>query len=315
MYYWLLKYVTITSGHGEYQNLNQLQTFFNPVAKSTKIPVYMQSKKFTLIYVLFPLLFGGALLTSFSNNPPNGRTGAPSDGQCTDCHSAGNPLGLDGTLTIDGFPDDITPGETYPITVTARNDNGLAQRNGFQAVFLDGDDNNSGDIIVAGSNPTTESSNGREYVEHRPSVDFADNIVSWSFDWVAPDDVGSEVTLYVASIIGSGTAGNGSDLLVEENSTGTIMTPTATHDLIDLADIAIYPNPASDRFTVELTGSLDTEIDLTLVSVTGKSVFQQQNAVRGNNRLDISVAGLPAGIYFLNVKSEKGNLTKRVVVQ
>lgn len=275
----------------------------------------MQSKKITLLYFLFPMLFAGAFLSSFSSDPPNAKTGAPGEGHCTDCHATGNPLGLDGSLTIEGFPSDITPGETYPITIIARNDNGLAQRNGFQAVFLDGDDNNSGDIIASGTNPTTDSENGREYVEHRPAINFMDNMVAWSFDWVAPEEVGAEVTLYVASIIGSGNSGNGNDLLVEESSTATIMAPTATHDLIGLKDVTVYPNPVSDYLTIELNGPANAAIDLNLVSLTGQSVYQQQNAMSGADRLEIPVAGLSAGIYFLNVITEGNNLTKRVVVQ
>jgi len=275
----------------------------------------MQSKKFTLIYCLFIILLGGAFLTSFSSDPPPGRSGAPGDGLCTDCHATGNPLGLDGELTIDGFPEDITPGETYTITITARNENGLAQRNGFQAVILDSDDNNSGDIIASG-NPDTETFNGREYVEHRPAVDFVDNMVSWDFDWVAPDDaMGEQVTLYVASIIGSGTNGNGSDLLVQESSTATIMITSATHDLKELANISVFPNPATEQFTVEIEGTINGAVDLNLVSVTGKSVYHQQHSVLNNSRIEVPVAGLAAGIYFLNIKSADEVVTKRVVVQ
>lgn len=274
----------------------------------------MRFQKFTFIYLLLSILVVGAFF-SFSSNPPNGRSGAPGDGLCTDCHSPGNPLGLDGELILTGFPTAVAPGQTYSISVVVRNDNGIAQRNGFQAVILDESNNNIGDITTSGGNPTTETSgNGREYVEHNPAIDFADNEVEWTFDWTAPDgNVGEEVTLYIASIVGNGGSGNSNDLFLQDNFTTIIDEAVATDDLEGIAKINVFPNPARDFFTLELEGPISENVNIRLMSATGQLVYVQKD-LSLTSKTEIPVANLADGIYFLQINGETATTVRRVVV-
>lgn len=275
----------------------------------------MQFKKFTFIYFMFGVLAVGTLFTAFSSNPPNGRTGAPGDGLCTDCHSPGNPLGLDGEFSLSGFPAVINPGETYSISVVVRNNNGMAQRNGFQAVVLNEANNNIGDLTTSGGNPTTETDgNGREYVEHRPAIDFANNEVNWTFDWTAPENnIGEEVTLYVGSIVGSGTAGNGQDLFIQDNFSATIQEVTSTDDLEGMAKIDVFPNPASQFFTLKLDGPANEKVNIRLMNVTGQMVYAQMDLPL-RSTTEIPVADLPRGMYFLEIKGATASTTRRIIV-
>ena len=275
----------------------------------------MKFNKFTIIYFFFGMLGIGTIL-SFSSNPPNAHTGAPGDGFCTECHNPSNPLGLDGEFSLSGFPTVINPGETYSISVVVRNNNGLAQRNGFQAVILDGSANNIGDITTTGGNPATETdSNGREYVEHRPAIDFANNEVNWTFNWTAPDgNIGEEVTLYVASIVGSGTAGNSNDLFINDNFTATIEEPVATDDLETVAKIDVFPNPATEFFTLQLEGLVSENVNVRLLTPTGQMVYSQTD-LSLNSTTEIPVANLSAGIYFLQINSETATTVRRVMIE
>ena len=275
----------------------------------------MKFKKFTFIYFLLSVLLVGTIM-SFSSNPPDGRTGAPGEGACTDCHNPSNPLGLDGEFSLTGFPNLIAPGQTYTISVVVRNNNGMAQRNGFQAVMLDESNNNIGDFITSGSNnPTTQTAtSGREYVEHNPAIDFANNEVNWTFDWTAPDgNVGEEVTLYVGSIVGSGNAGNSNDLFIQDNFTATIDEAVATDDLEGIAKIDIFPNPAKDFFTLQLEGPVSERVAIRLMNATGQLVYTQTDLSLSSNT-EIPVANLVGGIYFLQINSETATTVRRVVV-
>lgn len=139
---------------------------------------------------------------SFSSNPPNGKTGAPGDGLCTDCHNTGAPL--QNIMTIENLPNNVIAGTQYNLKVRILNLNGNSTRAGFQAVILDDTNkNNFGDISVASTNPTATVSGAREYVEHNPAQNFngaAD--VSWDFVWTAPSGpIGQTATIYAAGII------------------------------------------------------------------------------------------------------------------
>ena len=70
----------------------------------------------------------------------------------------------------------------------------------------------------------------------------------------------------------------------------------------------IYPNPASDILTIA------TELRVKEVSIHdiyGRVVRQQVNETTGQQVVD--VADLEAGVYFVNIKTENGNIVKRFV--
>ena len=184
--------------------------------------------KLTWVYSAF---WGAMILFTFlgwSGNPPDGRTGAPGDGLCTDCHTPGNPNGYDGGITIQNFPSTINAGQTYNLTALVSNPNGLASVAGFQAVVLDSGNQNAGDIVAPGNPSSTTTGNGREYVEHNPSLAFpGSNQVTWNFDWTAPSGPnGENITIYAAGNIASGSNGNSEDLIVTTSASGTLMGAT-----------------------------------------------------------------------------------------
>jgi hypothetical protein len=75
------------------------------------------------------------------------------------------------------------------------------------------------------------------------------------------------------------------------------------------ADLLVYPNPANDFLTVN--GSDIKNAAVTLTDMIGKTVFQSQMT---NGKLKIDVSSFPKGIYFLQVQSEKGMITRKVNV-
>lgn len=271
----------------------------------------MKFKKFTFIYFLFSVLAIGTIFMSFSGNPPNGRTGAPGEGLCTDCHAPS--AALDGELTITGFPTFVAPGSTYEITVVVRNSNGNAQRNGFQAVVLDASDNNIG-ALTAGASQRTETANFRQYVEHAPAVDFANNEVEWTFEWTAPEGgQGEAATLYIGAIVADGSGGNSGDLFIQNSFSTTIDEALASDDLEATAKIGVFPNPAKEYFTLDLDGPANESVDIRLMTATGQLVYTQTD-LSLSSRTEISVANLAGGIYFLQLDGETSSTVKRVVV-
>ncbi len=78
--------------------------------------------------------------------------------------------------------------------------------------------------------------------------------------------------------------------------------------------INVYPNPVSEQLTVELT-NFNLEIkELVLVNIMGQvvdKIMPQANVYI----YEFSVAHQPKGIYFMNVISDKGVITKKIIVQ
>ena len=83
----------------------------------------------------------------------------------------------------------------------------------------------------------------------------------------------------------------------------------ATADMIEEVNskLEIYPNPANDRLFIEA----EIEIENVVVyDIYGRS---QQSTVNGQQSLSIDLSKLNAGIYFIKINTEEGNIVKRII--
>ncbi|HMX39857.1 MAG TPA: hypothetical protein PKD78_06005, partial [Saprospiraceae bacterium] len=157
---------------------------------------------------------GGLMLAMFvwlanNSNPPTGRTGAPFDGSCNDCHDGGN---FQGAVEVTGMPGTIDPNTTYPLTITMTPTGGSPVRGGFQLVVVDGNNANCGNLTNSNAQSGTEFFGGREYLEHRGAKVFGGNPISWAFTWASPASVaGNTVKVYMIGNFTNGNNGTGGD--------------------------------------------------------------------------------------------------------
>lgn len=79
----------------------------------------------------------------------------------------------------------------------------------------------------------------------------------------------------------------------------------------------IFPNPSVEGQTVEMSLNADETLDLevSIVDVTGKVLknFQWATAF-GQNKVNIATEDLTAGLYFVQLRSEKGTLSRKMVI-
>ena len=161
------------------------------------------------------LLLGMLVWLANNGNPPTGRSAAPFDGNCNDCHSGGN---YNGTLTVTGFPATAAPDGLYDITVTLSNATGSPSKAGLQLVVVDANNGNCGNLSEAAPELGTEFLSGREYVEHRGGKNIAGGSVSWDFQWRAPLSVpGNTIKVYYIVNMCNGNGGTGGDAPIWDN--------------------------------------------------------------------------------------------------
>ena len=77
---------------------------------------------------------------------------------------------------------------------------------------------------------------------------------------------------------------------------------------VDDVAFSLFPNPATDAFTVE-TPALDSR--LTLFDIRGTELYSVD--IR-STRTTIGIADLPTGVYFVSLTSPSGTTSKRLVV-
>ncbi len=103
---------------------------------------------------------------------------------------------------------------------------------------------------------------------------------------------------------------NGSYLYID-NLSFTIPTTGLTTEEVGL--LKLYPNPASSVMQLDLTGLTVPVKSITITNIEGKVVSYVTNATTKINTIDVST--LPAGLYILQVQTEKGNISKKFTVK
>ena len=248
------------------------------------------------VYTFLGLVASTFLLVSFSINPPDGKTGAPGDGFCGECHNSSNPP-INGTISVEGFPVTITPLDTYHLTVVNRNTVGDAVRGGFQMTILGPFNTKAGKMERPSANSALANALGRQYFEHHPAVEYPDtNVVRWTVDWIAPQMAASSViSCYVAGVVANGDFQNTGDRPVNSISKGSIIV-TATDELADQKP-TLYPNPGKDFVHVELPNDMAPNGKANFYNMSGSFI--------GNAELDqgdINCPDIPAGIYLVEIE-------------
>jgi len=85
---------------------------------------------------------------------------------------------------------------------------------------------------------------------------------------------------------------------------------TGVKDLGD-ASLSIYPNPASDRITVELKNPVDRFRQIELEDLRGRMISTVKPS--GNNAV-IVVDGIPDGLYVLRITTQNSSLNWKVMI-
>ena len=203
---------------------------------------------------ILTLLICFTIVSGWRRNPPDLRTGATSNSTCgsSSCHTQGG-TDIDGTLDILGLPNDITPGETYNLTVKIRMTDGTAERAGFQMVALDSDKNDVGNFEVTGNEVNISVTNDIQHVDHVDAKAFSGSDVEYEMMWTAPNDASPDVwTFYAAAILADGNGSRSGDKfksIVVSRDVGTVldMDNDGFNNDVDCDDNDPNINPSADE--------------------------------------------------------------------
>ncbi len=71
----------------------------------------------------------------------------------------------------------------------------------------------------------------------------------------------------------------------------------------------------TDELSLLINPEHDTQVEIAILNVAGRRVFERGYRLSGGlHRIAIPTAGLPSGVYFVNVKTENGRITRKFVI-
>ncbi len=168
-----------------------------------------KTKLIAIVFTILGLIFSNDIFTNASN-PPTGLTGAPSEGNCTSCHtgaaiSSGTAWSA---INISGMPSAYVPGTNYSLTLNGSS--AATAKNGFELVVLNSSNISTG-TLTAGTGTSTATAT-RVYLRQTTAT-----VSSWTFNWTAPSSGTGTVTFYVAfnGSNNNGTDGSGDNIYVK----------------------------------------------------------------------------------------------------
>lgn len=194
----------------------------------------MKKRILPLKSLIFMLSLCSISITSLSylSGPPAGNTNAPSESNCTSCHS-GTAITSGSNwdnLTMSGLPSGGYALNTNYTLTLSYSQSGIS-RYGFQMTAL-GSSNAMAGSFTAGSGSQIVSGSGRSYIEHTSG---GSSQTSWTFTWTSPASASGTVTFYVAvNATNNNSATNGDQIYVKTFTLSqgglptAVITPSAT---------------------------------------------------------------------------------------
>ena len=94
-------------------------------------------------------------------------------------------------------------------------------------------------------------------------------------------------------------------------------TTIGIEEVTALNNVSLYPSPANDFLHVELDLVQSSDVTVEIYDMTGKRVLLHNEGASpaGANVFSLPVSSLASGVYVATVRTQKGNITKRFVVE
>ena len=111
------------------------------------------------------------------------------------------------------------------------------------------------------------------------------------------------------------TANQATRMLAWYNSIASQFTTTALGNEQFLQnDFNLYPNPSKGSFTIQFKDLMDS-FSVEVFDVAGKTVYENNYDQSANLVQVVNLDNATSGVYFVNIKSDKGIVTKKLIIQ
>ncbi len=267
-------------------------------------------KEILLLFVVLAVLFTAAFVGGISSGPPDQRTGAPGESDCTvGCHNSYSLNSGDGSLSIDDVPTQYNPEETYSISVTIEDPG--QQRWGFEITVLDSSNNRAGTLTVTDStNTQLSTTSGRDYIKHTSAGTFdgtTDGPVSWTFDWTAPSSLTGTVTFYAAGNAASSSSGTKLDYIYTTTVSSDEAGGGGTTNLPPTCTISSPTSEAQVSGTITVSGTAsDTDGTVETVEVKMDNTNWVQTWGTESWTIDSDTTALSDGAHTIYARAYDG---------
>lgn len=253
----------------------------------------MRKINFPLWLIAFSSVF--FIYGVLSSDGKAGKTGAPGENTCVQCHSGSAVNSGSGSISINTasmINGEYELGQTYDLSVTVEQ-TGLSLF-GFSIVALDANGNSVGTLMAGADNHSdaaTISGITRQYLTHDFNGGATADSHTFGFQWTAPTEDFGVITFYA-----SGNAANGNEASSGDNvySTSAQIQPVQPIGIAESKESMLLWNPSSMELGVN--GNVIENCQWEIFDVNGRLVLSK----KGQTNQTIKVSDLQKGIYLVH---------------
>lgn len=244
---------------------------------------------------------------NYGGNPPAEKTGAPGEGNCTECHT-GDVMSAEGVVdfTIGGGPN-YTPGSTYPVTISSIG----GPKNGFELTILDADGNQAG-TLTGGGDVSITTAGGRQYARHTNSL----GLTTFNFMWEAPaTDMGELTAYYAVNKADNNGSSAGDEIFLGSTAIGVFGASISENELEK--GYKVTYNSLSKELNLNYKLVDNARVMLNIQDLSGKLIenydFGYQNDGSYNEVLPVTKVSTE-GVYVVSLFINNRVLNRKVVL-
>ena len=84
----------------------------------------------------------------------------------------------------------------------------------------------------------------------------------------------------------------------------------------NISSLSLYPNPASQGFTLDLGDNSFNTIDISIINSLGQQLKQyDQSIFNGSSKASFDVSSFASGLYFITIASDGISTTKKLLIK
>lgn len=95
---------------------------------------------------------------------------------------------------------------------------------------------------------------------------------------------------------------------------GNIWT-TGIQDNSSMKKISVYPNPTTDKVTINFNNNKTAQLSISLKNVLGKTIFSTKQSITVNAKQVIDLSTFAKGVYILEISTTKDSFSKQLIVE
>ena len=96
---------------------------------------------------------------------------------------------------------------------------------------------------------------------------------------------------------------------------GIWIDPTGISNRV-ISGMKVYPNPASESVNVSFSSEENANAVISVMNLMGQTVYTENvNIHEGYNMVTLSTNNFRSGVYMVNIKTDKGTSTQKLIVK